>query len=215
MPAATPTLARMAMLNVSRNELLQKEGHPYVKSIATKLARMLYQTENVLSFARLSTVPYDKLSVLQLALLSTKGFASREAYESTPLNGRFYAFGPRDVFAQMIEGYGMSVLFEEKLIQDAYWLAKWEAYTATSQNEEAVLAASLDEQDYFLVYLFAITMPDSSTRGVQVAARDFPADLTEAARVQRVVEKLGAASADMIAYTEEGYDPVLEIITFG
>jgi hypothetical protein len=83
----------------------------------------------------------------------------------------------------MMELYGLSVLFEEKLIQDADWLAKREAYTAAPQQEEAVLAASLDEQDYFLVCLLTITMPDSSTRGVQVAARDFPADLGEAARV--------------------------------
>jgi hypothetical protein len=186
-----------------------------VLKMEEKLAMMLYQTENVLSFARLRAVPYDKLSLAHLALLSKKGFASRQAYESTPLKGRFYAFGPRDVFAQMMQGYGMSVLFEEKLIQDAYWLAKWEAYTAAPQTEEAVLAASLDEQDYFLVYLLAITMPDGSTRGGQVAARDFPDDLAEKARVQRVVEKLGAASADLIAYTKEGYDPVLEIITFG
>jgi hypothetical protein len=185
-----------------------------VLKIQEKLARMLYQTENVLSFERLRAVPYDKLSLAHLALLSKKGFASREAYENTPLKGRFYAFGPRDVFAQMMELYGLSVLFEEQLIQDAYWLAKWEAYTATPQNEEAVLAASLNERDYFLVYLFAITMPDGSTRGVQVAARDFPPDLGEEARLQRVAEKLGAASADMIAYTQEGYDPVLEIITF-
>jgi hypothetical protein len=176
---------------------------PVLKS-EEKLARMLYQIENVLSFERLRTVPYDKLSLAQLALLSKKGFASREAYESTPLKGRFYAFGPRDVFAQMMQEYGMSVLFEEKLIQDAYWLAKWEAYTAAPQTEEADLAASLDEQDYFLVYLFTITMPDSSTRGVQVAARDFPPDLAEEARLQCVMEKLGATSGDLIAYTEEG-----------
>jgi hypothetical protein len=179
-----------------------------------KFAMMLYQTENVLSFERLRAVPYEKLSFLQLALLSKKGFASREAYENTPLKGRFYAFGPRDVFAQMMELYGMSVLFEEKLIQDSYWLAKWKAYTATSQNEEAVLAASLDEHDYFLVYLLGIAMPDSSIRGVQVAARDFLDDLDEEAILQRVVEKLGAVSGDIIAYTEEGYDPFLEIITF-
>jgi hypothetical protein len=202
------------MLNVSSKELLQENAPPYVNTIEKKFAMMLYQTENVLSFEHLRAVPYEKLSLAQLALLSKKGFTSREAYESTPLKGRFYAFGPRDVFAQMMQVYGMSVLFEEKLIQDAYWLAKWQAYTDAPQHEEAVLAASLDEQDYFLVYLFAITMPDSSTRGVQVAARDFPADLAEEARVQRVVEKLGAASADMIAYTQEGYDPVLEIITF-
>jgi hypothetical protein len=179
-----------------------------------KFARMLYQTENALSFERLQAVPYEKLSLAQLALLSKKGFASRQAYESTPLKGRFYAFGPRDVFAQMMQVYGMSVLFEEKLIQDAYWLAKWEAYTAAPQHEEAVLAASLDEQDYFLVYLLAIAMPDSSTRTVQVAARDFPDDLAEEAMLQRVVEKLGAASGDIIACTQEGYDPVSEIITF-
>jgi hypothetical protein len=185
-----------------------------VHTIEEKLTTMLYETENVLSFERLRAVPYEKLSVSQLALLSKKGFANREAYESTPLNGRFYAFGPRDVFAQMMQMYGMSVLFEEKLIQDAYWLAKWEAYNTAPQKEEAVLAASLDEQDYFLVYLLAIAMPDGSTRGVQVAARDFPDDLDEKARLQRVVEKLGAASGDLIAYTKEGYDPVLEIITF-
>jgi hypothetical protein len=114
----------------------------------------------------------------------------------------------------MMELYGMSVLFEDKLIQDAYWLAKWKAYTAAPQNEEADLAASLDEHDYFLVYLLGIAMPDSSTRGVQVAARDFPDDLDEEAMLQRVVEKLYAVSGDIIAYTEEGYDPVLEIITF-
>jgi hypothetical protein len=113
----------------------------------------------------------------------------------------------------MMELYGMSVLFEDKLIQDAYWLAKWKAYTAAPQ-EEADLAASLDEHDYFLVYLLGIAMPDSSTRGVQVAARDFPDDLDEEAMLQRVVEKLYAVSGDIIAYTEEGYDPVLEIITF-
>jgi hypothetical protein len=185
-----------------------------VLKMEEKFAMMLYQTENVLSFARLSAVPYEKLSLAQRALLSKKGFASREAYESTPLKGRFYAFGPRDVFAQMMELYGMSVLFEEQLIQDAYWLAKWEAYNNAPQTEEAVLAASLDEQDYFLVYLLAVTMPDRSTRGVQVAARDFPADLAEEAMLQRVADKLGAASADMIAYTQEGYDPVLDIITF-
>jgi hypothetical protein len=179
-----------------------------------KLAMMLYQTENVLSFARLRAVPYEELSLAHLALLAQKGFASREAYENTPLKGRFYAFGPRDVFAQMMEEYGMSVLFEEKLIQDTYWLAKWEAYTAAPQQEEAVLAASLDEQDYFLVYFFAITMPDSSIREVQAAARDFPAGLGEEARLQCVVEKLRVASADLIAYTEEGYAPLLEIITF-
>ena len=180
-----------------------------------KLAMMLYQTENVLSFERLQAVPYEKLSAPQLALLSKKGFASREAYESTPLKGRFYTFGPRDVFAQMMQQYGMHVLFEEKLLTDAYWLAKWEAYTAAPPTEEAVLAASLDEQDYFLVYFFTIAMPDSSTREVQVAARDFPNDLQEPALLQRVVEKLGAASGDIIAYTKERYDPVVEIITFG
>lgn len=179
-----------------------------------KFAMMLYQTENALSFERLRVVPYEKLSALQLALLTKKGFASREAYEGTPLKGRFYAFGPRDVFAQMMQQYGMSVLFEEKLIKDTYWLAKWEAFTTASPTEEAVLVASLDEQDYFLVYLLTIAMPDSSSREVQVAARDFPDDLEESAIVQCVVKKLGAASGDIIAYTEEGYDPALEIITF-
>jgi hypothetical protein len=203
------------MLNVFSKELLEEDACPDVKTIVEKLTMMLYQTENVLSFERLRAVPYDQLSLAQFALLAKRGFASREAYESTPLKGRFYAFGPRDVFAQMMQEYGMSVLFEEKLIQDTYWLAKWQAYTAAPQPEEEVLAASLDEQDYFLVYLLAITMPDSSTRGVQVAARDFPAALAQEARVQRVVEKLGAASGFIIAYTEEGYDPVLEIITFG
>jgi hypothetical protein len=202
------------MLKASLNELLRGNGYPYVNAIAEKLTTMLYQTENVLSFERLRVVPYEKLSVSQLALLSKKGYAGREAYENTPLKGRFYAFGPRDVFAQMMQVYGMSVLFEEKLIQDSYWLAKWQAYNATLPTEEAALAASLDEQDYFLVYLLAIAMPDSSTRGVQVAARDFPADLDEATRLQRVVEKLGAASGDIIAYTQEGYAPDSEIITF-
>jgi hypothetical protein len=92
MPVATRI--RMAdMLTVVSNELIQEDAAPDVNTMAEKLTMMLYQTENVLSFERLRAVPYEKLSLPQLALLSTKGFASREAYESTPLKGRFYAFG--------------------------------------------------------------------------------------------------------------------------
>jgi hypothetical protein len=81
------------MLTVVSSELIQEDAAPDVNTMAEKLTMMLYQTENVLSFERLRAVPYEKLSLPQLALLSTKGFASREAYESTPLKGRFYAFG--------------------------------------------------------------------------------------------------------------------------
>lgn len=211
MPVAT--LVRIAgLLQVDVHDLMQEDGKPYVTKLEDKFSLMLYQTENVLSFERLSAVSYDELSVSQLSLLSAKGLASREAYENTPLGGRFYAYGPPQVFGHMMQNFGMSILFEEKLIQDPYWQAKWKIYKEARQGKEPDLAASLDEYDYFTVYLFGLTMPDGTTRGVQMAERDFPEELDEESVLQRMITHLGAVSGDILAYTEEGYDPVSEII---
>jgi transcriptional regulator with XRE-family HTH domain len=212
MPVAT--LIRIAdRLQVSVNDLLQEDGRPFIRTMEDKFTFMLYQTEYVLSWERLSAIPYEELSFSQLAFLSKKGLASPEAYAGTPLKGRYYSYGPRDVFAHMMQQFGMRFLFEEKLIQDPYWLAMWKAFQTAPLDEEAELAASLDEYDYFTVHILDLTMPNGSTRGVQIAARDFPEDVDGEALLQRAIEKLGAVSGEILAYTEEGYDPVSEIIT--
>lgn len=211
MPVAT--LVRIAgLLQVAVHDLMQEDGQPYVTKLEDKFSMMLYQTENVLSFERLSAVPYDELSLPQLMLLAEKGLAGQEAYENTPLGGRFYAFGPQQVFGHMMQNFGMSILFEEKLVRDPYWQAKWKLYKATQKGKKPELADSLDEYDYFRVYLIDLTMPDGSTRGVQMAERDFPEELDEESVLQRIITRLGAVSGDILAYTEEGYDPVSEII---
>lgn len=211
MPVAT--LVRIAgLLQVAVHDLMQEDGQPYLKKLDDKFSMMLYQTENVLSFERLSVVPYAELSVPQLSLLAEKGLAGQEAYENSPLGGRFYAFGPQQVFAHMMQNFGMSMLFEEKLVQDPYWQAKWKHYKATRQGKKPELADSLDEYDYFTVYLFDLTMPDGSSRGVQMAARDFPEELDEEGVLQRMIVHLGAVSGGIMAYNEEGYDPISEII---
>ncbi|TVT36738.1 helix-turn-helix transcriptional regulator [Hymenobacter setariae] len=212
MPVAT--LVRIAgLLQVAVHDLMQEDGQPYVKKLEDKFSLMLYQTENVLSFERLSAVPYDELTLPQLMLLTEKGLASQEAYENTPLGGRFYAFGPQQVFGHMMQNFGMSILFEEKLVQDPYWQAKWKLYKAAQQGKKPELADSLDEYDYFTVYLFDLTMPDGSSRGVQMAERDFPEELDEEEVLQRMIVHLGAVSGDILAYNVEGYDPISEIIT--
>ena len=101
-------LSKHACIQMVDDEPAVLFAHKLLKT-GEKFAMRLYQTENVLSFARLQAVPHNQLSLSQLARLAKKGFASREAYESTPLKGRCYAFGPRDVFAQMMQGCDMSV----------------------------------------------------------------------------------------------------------
>ena len=51
--------------------------------------------------SNLAVVPYDELTLEQLVLLTSKGFGSRAAYEDTPMCGRLYSYGPRQIINLM------------------------------------------------------------------------------------------------------------------
>ncbi|MBD2769410.1 helix-turn-helix transcriptional regulator [Hymenobacter sp. BT664] len=207
------TLVKIAsILRVSVYDLMQEDGSQYVQWIDDRLSLMLHLVENTLSYERLTAVPYDDLTFPQLKMLAAKGMASREAYENTPLGGRLHSFGPRDVFSHMMRQLGMSMLFEEKLVQDPYWLVRWKDYQDTHSGPELSWAGLVDEQEYFIVYIWELTMPDGATRVVQIAERDFPDGLDVEAALQCLVTQEGAVSGAILAFTDEGYDPVSEII---
>lgn len=54
---------------------------------------MLEMTYEHLSW-EIEVVPFDDLTLEQLALVTSKGFGSQQTYEDTPHGGRLYSYGP-------------------------------------------------------------------------------------------------------------------------
>lgn len=78
-------------------------------------------------------------------------------------------------------------------------------YRAVQQDGVGTLCltASLNKHDYFTVYFFDLTMPNSTSKAVQMAERDFPGGLSEKAILQWVITRMGAELEGVVTYNEE------------
>lgn len=173
---------------------------------------MLDMTYNFLA-SDLAVVPYDKLSLEQLALVTSKGYGSREAYEDTPLQGRLFTHGPRLVIRTMLRDMHMSTLFEHHLIQDPAWLRHWESFQLLNATPGAYEEPEVDETPYLFVYLLTLTMPDGSEVHLELAHRDIPEGMDEDQALQQIIASRGATEGDILATTYDGYTSLSDVVT--
>jgi transcriptional regulator with XRE-family HTH domain len=186
------------------------KGNDFVsKTFSKKLEWMLFETDLTLSQTFYEIIPYKDLTLEHKKLLKQKSLDEKERYETSPLGGRIYKYGPKDVFKYMMDALGMSVLFKENMIDDKYWINRWNKHI-TKANE----LIEVDEFDYFEVCIFELKMPDCTERWIQIAARDFPEGVadTEETAVKYLKKKTGAIEGTYVCHTLDGYDPVTEII---
>lgn len=161
----------------------------------------------------LTVVPYEELTLDQLALMTSKGYGSREAYEDTPLQGRLYTYGPRLVIRTMLREMQMATLFEHHLIQDPSWLRHWEDFQRFRVTPGAYAEPEVDETAYLLVFLLTLTMPDGSKRHLELAQRDIPEGMDEEDALQQLLATHGATDGDIMAMTYDGYTTRCDIVT--
>lgn len=214
-------------LEVPLTEIIKGDDDTSFKSISEELAMMMFHSEHQLSEKYYEMIPYNQLNSEHKLLLKQKGFDSQEAYEDTPLNGRIYKFGPKDLRRTMFENFGFDVLFRRDMILDEYWKEQWEKYnkerkkikiwfdengkTQHEDNNEI----EIDEYDYFVVFWGELKMPDGAERSMQFAARDFPDNFADESEILNyIIDKTGAISGDIMCWTDSGYDPVSEIIKY-
>ena len=197
---------------------------PVYNSISEELTLMLFSTDYQLSGKLCRTTPYEELTAENLQLLRKKGFDNKEKYEDTPLGGRIYAFGPRDVFRFMVEDCGMETLFRSNLIKDSYWTQKYQEYKKQKDkisiclNENGQIEyedkdhIEIDDRDYFVVFIIELIMQGNKDRWVQISERDFPEGTDERGALEYVINKTGALSGQIMCFSLEGYGPEFEII---
>lgn len=195
------------VLDVPVSEIIKENGDPVFKSIAEELSLMLLQTDDQLSEKLYRMIQYQDLKPEHKKLLQEKGFDSQEAYENTPLGGRIYAFGPKDVFLFMVQNCGMEVLFQRNMILNDYWTKRWKTCLKREGSE-----IEIDDRDYFVTYIFMLKMPGNKERWVQFAERDFPEGADEWDALDYLKEKTGALDGKIMCWGKDGYDPVTEII---
>jgi transcriptional regulator with XRE-family HTH domain len=199
------------ILDVPISEIT-KEKYTSSEPSSKELSLMLFQTKDQLSQKLYRVTSFDNLTPQHLELLRQKGFDSKEKYEDTPLNGRIYEFGPKDIFKFMIENCGMKVLFERNLILDDYWQNAWKEYIKNKESKTFKTNIELDDQDYFLVYMLLLKFSGGKEKYVQFAERDF-LELGDEWNVLEYLKTItGALDGEIICFTTEGYDPVTEII---
>lgn len=212
------------VLNVPLTEIIIENGDSIFKSIAEEFSLMLHLTEYWLSEKLYRMVAYKDLKPEHKKLLQEKGFNNQEAYENTPLGGRIYEFGPRDVFRFIVENCGMDVLFRRNMILDDYWNCKWKKYLKEKSKTSIDFNADeqfyignkntieIDDTDYFLVYMIELKMPGNKNRHVQFAERDFPEGVDEWGALDYLKVKTGALDGDILCFSIDGYEHITEII---
>jgi len=168
---------------------------------------------------KLAVVAYDDLTLEQVGLITSKGFGSREAYEDTPLRGRLYSYGPRQIIDRMMRELGYSTLFEHHLVQHPTWLAHWERYQRDVASKKAAGGrpgevqphhadeVELDEQTYLVVFMLTLTMPDGSEQHLELAQRDIPEGMDEEQALQQIIRSRGAVEGGILCYSVDGYTP--------
>ncbi|MBT9394405.1 helix-turn-helix transcriptional regulator [Hymenobacter sp. NST-14] len=172
-----------------------------------------------------AVIPYDELTLEQLALVTSKGYGSREAYENTPLQGRLYSHGPRQILDQLFRGLGFSTLFEHYLVEHPTWLQRWATYSLREERQKvlALLPAGeqenypeepeVDERDYLLVFSISLNMPDGTEQHLELAQRDIPEGLDEEQALQQLIRTRGAVDGDIRCFTFDGYTMIWDIVT--
>jgi transcriptional regulator with XRE-family HTH domain len=211
------------VLDVPLSDIIKENGDPVFKSFSAELDLMLLQTEYWLSQMKYSMIPFSKLTTEHIKLLKEKGFNTKEDYENTPLGGRIYDFGPRDLFRFMVENCGMSVLFERSLITNEHWKKRWNNYLKSKEKisinfnkvEDFVYEdkneVQVDDHDYFLVYIFQLKFSGGKEQYFQLAERNFPEGADEFDALELIKLKTGALDGDIVCFTTDGYDPVTDI----
>jgi transcriptional regulator with XRE-family HTH domain len=211
------------ILDIPLNSIINDD--PVYKSISDELSMMVSKTHNRLSDQLLSMIPYDKLTPEHKKLLKEKGFETKEAYESTPLRGRIYEFGSRDVLRILFENCGMDILFRRNLITDDYWVNRWSTYCKNGEkitmsfgeNDKFIFndknGMEIDTHDYFVAYQAELKMTGNKERWIQFAERDFPACVDEWEALEYIKKKTSALEAEILCFTTDGFDPFAEIIT--
>ncbi|MBG8556311.1 helix-turn-helix domain-containing protein [Hymenobacter guriensis] len=210
---AVEMLQRIArFLHVPVSQLLQAMPEP-ASTAWTDIDLMLETTYYYLSETKFKFVAYDELTPAHLALLATKGFASREAYEDTPLGGRLYAYGPHQVTELMFYTFGMSTLFEQDLVHSQEWKQRYQLFKQARAAGLTEPEPEVDEQEYFVVFHIGLEMPDGTEASVQLAQRDIPDGMDEHEALERLILKAGALDGYIGAFSLTGYDPFSEIVT--
>jgi DNA-binding XRE family transcriptional regulator len=191
------------ILDVPLFEIVKNDDNVY-KSITEELSSMVCWTFIDLCERLVKVIPYSRLAVAQKQLLEQKGLAGKVVYENTPLGGRLYDFGPRDVFRTMMDN-GMDVLFKRGLVTEDWLVNKWKGCRDTD--------VEVDCFDYFVVFLVELKMPDGKTNCVQIAERDLPAGVNEDYVEKYLRDRFGALDAELMCWTDTGYSPVDEIVS--
>lgn len=201
----TDILARISSIyEVPASDLLDKDE--VLSSNSNDFSLMLSMTEHQLSEKLLKVIPFDQLSAEHLALLKTKGLSSKQQYENTPLNGRIFSFGPKDVFKFMMLRCGMEALFNKGYILEPYWKDRWSLFMA-DQERKCEPRVELDERDYFVVFFYELITADCKELFVQFAERDFPEGVDEFAALDLLKAHYSAIEGDILCYSIEGYCP--------
>lgn len=214
------------LINISKilDVPISEIDDPVLKSISDELSLMLSQTNEQLSEKLYRVIPFENLTSKHFELLRQKNFDNKDAYEDTPLGGRIYKFGPRNVFGFMIENCGMEVLFQRNLILDDYWIYRWKEYLKSKEkikmffdengkfNIEDNNDIEYDDKDYFLVYMILLKFTGNKEQCVQYAERDFPEGVNEWEALEYLKNKTGALDGEILCFSIDGYDPVTEII---
>lgn len=175
---------------------------------------------------RLTVVPYDDLTLEQMGLLASKGFASRETYEDTPLQGRFYTYGPTRALDDMLQELNLSTLFEYHLIEHSGWLERWQQHTERQAKRQAQRSRltdltvklpagppEIDERQYLVVFSIVLYMPDDSEQWLELALRDIPPTLDEEQALEQLIVSRGARDGELMSFTYDGYTMHRDIVT--
>ncbi|WMJ72239.1 helix-turn-helix transcriptional regulator [Cytophagaceae bacterium ABcell3] len=196
--------------NIPIKDIISEESDGENDKQKEDLTMMLFQMDYQLTENLVRTVPYDELSDLQIKKLKEKGLYEREVYESTPLGGRVYKFSPDWIFDFMIRKCGLEVLFKHNLINSELWQNKWRNYQKQIPNYNEI---AIDETDYCVSYTFCLNMPGGTERWFEFADRDFPlvnGHHCEWKALERLVDKFGALTGDIMCYSFIGYHTLRE-----
>lgn len=175
---------------------------------------------------RLTVVPYDDLTLEQMGLLASKGFASRETYEDTPLQGRLYTYGPTRALDDMLLELELSTLFKYHLIEHPRWLERWQQHLERQAERQAQpsrlvdLTAprltgppEIDERQYLIVFSILLYMPDDSEQWLELALRDIPPTLDEEQALEQLIVSRGAKDGELMSFSYDGYTMQHDIVT--
>lgn len=164
---------------------------------------MFIHTYHSLCELMFKAVPYDDLDRKQFLELSKKGIIGRSSYENTPLKGRLYKVGPKDVFRFVVENCGMDYLFKGGMITERFWVSKWKNYKLENNGQQELY--ELDLHEYFLVYHIQLTFSGEDIC-YQIAERDFPDFVNESNLIETAKKHTKADTGEIMCYSFEGYD---------